>query len=141
MQVRDVMTWGVECVDPDASLSTVAERMRVLDVGAMPVCDHGRLTGVVTDRDIVVRSTSRGRNPLEDRVRDVMTPGVHYCFEDHDVAIAAQIMREKQVRRLAVLARDKQLLGILSLGDIAVEVGDESLAGRALEGISDVPAV
>jgi len=139
MQVRDVMTWGAECVEPDALLSAVAERMRVLDVGALPVCDRGQLAGVVTDRDIVVRSVARGHSPQADRVRDVMTPGVHYCFEDHDVATAAQIMSEKQVRRL--LARDKKLLGILSLGDIAVEVRDEHLAGHALGGVSGVPVI
>lgn len=137
MQVSDVMTRNAECTRPDATLQEAAERMKALDVGSLPVCDNDRLVGVLTDRDITVRSVSDGHDPRTDHVRDVMTPMVFYCFEDQDVTEAAQLMREKQVRRLAVLNRDKRLAGIVSLGDLAVEAGNQLLVGEALEGISE----
>lgn len=136
MQVNEVMTRNTECTGPDATLKEAAERMKALDVGSLPVCDSDRLVGVLTDRDITVRSVAKGRDPGTDRVRDVMTPQVHYCFEDDDVTKAAKLMREKQVRRLPVLNKSKRLVGIVSLGDLAVEAGTEQLAGQALEGIS-----
>ena len=140
MQVKDVMTRGAECTRPDATLQEAAGRMKALDVGALPVCDNDRLVGMLTDRDITVRSVSDGHDPRKDRVSDAMTPGVCYCFEDQDVTEAARLMKEKQVRRLPVLNRDKRLTGIVSLGDLAVGAGDEEMAGQALEGISEPSA-
>src|SRR5262249_20123403 len=137
MKVNNVMTWGVECISPDATLQEAAERMKALDVGSLPVCDHDRLAGMVTDRDITVRSVSGGHDPQTGRVRDAMTPGIVYCFEDQDVSEAARMMREKQIRRLPVLDRNHKLVGIVSLGDLAVETGDKEMAGQALEGISE----
>jgi CBS domain-containing protein len=140
MQVKMMMTRGVECIDPDACLQEAAQRMRDLDVGALPVCENDRLTGVITDRDITVRSVAAGRDPWNDRVRDAMTPGLVYCFEDQDVAEVARLMAGKQVRRLPVLNRDKRLVGIVSLGDLALVTHDEHLTGHALEGISEPAA-
>ena len=136
MQVRDVMTKGAECVRPSNSLQEAALRMKKLDVGALPVCDNDRLVGLLTDRDITVRAVAEAAEPRTTTVKDVMTPDVLHCFEDHDVQEAAQLMREHQVRRLVVLNRDKRLVGIVSLGDLAVETGDEKLAGRTLEQVS-----
>jgi CBS domain-containing protein len=140
MQVKDVMTRGAECVGPDTTLQEAARRMRDLDVGPLPVCDHDRLTGMITDREITVRAVAEGRGPRTARVRDAMSEGIDYCFEDDDVAQAARLMRERQVRRLVVLNRDKRLVGIVSLGDLVVETRDERLAGRTLERVSQ-PAV
>jgi len=137
MRVNEVMTRRAECIPPDATLQEAAERMKKLDVGSLPVCDNNRLVGMLTDRDITVRSVSDGFDPRTDLVRDVMTPEVVYCFEDQDVTEAAKLMREKQIRRLAVLNRNKRLTGIVSLGDLAVEAGNEQLAGETLEGISE----
>jgi len=137
MLINEVMTRRAECTRPDATLQEAAERMKALDVGSLPVCDNDRLVGIVTDRDITVRSVSDGHDPRKDRVRDAMTPKVFYCFEDQDVTEAAQLMRQQQVRRLPVLNRDKRLAGIVSLGDLAVEAGNEQLVGEALEGISE----
>jgi CBS domain-containing protein len=111
--------------------------MRQLDVGSLPVCENERLVGMLTDRDITVRCVSEGFDPRTDLVREVMTPQVVYCFEDQDVTEAAKLMKEKQIRRLAVLNRQKRLTGIVSLGDLAVEAGNEQLAGETLEGISE----
>jgi len=130
------MTRGVECIRPDATLQEAAAKMKSLDIGPLPVCDNDRLVGMVTDRDITVRATAEGEAPNDVRVRDVMTPEVIYCFEDALVADAA-LMQQEQVRRLLVLNRDKRLVGIASLGDLAVETGDEQLAGGTLEGVSE----
>jgi CBS domain-containing protein len=139
MQVKEVMTRDAECTRPDATLHEAAERMKTLDVGALPVCHNDQLVGMLTDRDITVRSVSGGHDPRKDHVRDAMTPEVFWCFEDEDVTDAARLMKEKQVRRLPVLNRDKRLSGIVSLGDLAVEADDEQLVGEALEGISEPP--
>jgi len=137
MQVRDVMTVGVECVRPSNTLQEVAQRMKNLNVGSMPVCDNDRLVvGLVTDRDIVVRAVSEGYDPRTTKVNDVLTSDVLYCFDDQDVQEAAQLMCEHQVRRLVILNRDKKLIGIVSLGDLAVETGDDKLAGATLEHVS-----
>jgi CBS domain-containing protein len=137
------MTRNAECVRPDATLRDAAGRMRDLDVGSLPVCDADRLVGLVTDRDIAVRSVAEGHDPSSDRVQDIMTPGIIFCFEDQDVREAADLMRERQVRRLPVLNRDKRLVGIVSLGDLAVGGRDDKLSGNTLEGISEpsVPRV
>jgi CBS domain-containing protein len=136
MLVREIMTHGVECVGPEETLSTAAEKMKSLDVGALPVCENDRLVGMVTDRDITIRATASGTEP-EACVRDSMTPGVTYCFEDEDVAAAARLMREKQIRRIVVLNRDKRMVGIVSLGDVAIETGDDQMSGNTLEAVSD----
>jgi CBS domain-containing protein len=138
MQVNEVMTRGVECISPDATLRDAAARMKDLNVGSLPVCgDNDRLIGMITDRDVTVRATAAGANPGTTRVRDAMTPDIVYCFDDQDVAEAARLMKENQIRRLVVLNRDKRLIGIVSLGDLAVETGDEMLAGNTLEAVSE----
>ena len=136
MQVHDVMTRGVECVSPSATLQEAAQKMRDLDVGPLPVCDKDQLAGVLTDRDIAVRAVAEGLDPRSTPVRDILVPHLVYCYEDQDVREAARLMEENQVRRLLVLSRDKRLVGIVSLGDLAVEAGDERLAGKALEQVS-----
>jgi CBS domain-containing protein len=137
MQVKEVMTRGVECVPPDCTLQEAAQKMKALDVGPLPICDNDRLAGMLTDRDITVRAVAEGLDPRTTRVRDVMTPEVVWCFDDQDVEEAARLMKEKQIRRLLVLNRDKRLVGIVSLGDLAVETGDEQLAGETLEKVSE----
>jgi CBS domain-containing protein len=137
MQVRDVMTKGAECVTPSTSLQEAASRMKNLDVGPLPVCQDDHLVGMITDRDITVRATAEALPPRLGQVRDVMTPDVVYCFEDQDMEEAARLMQEHQIRRLVVLDRQKRLVGIVSLGDLAVETGDEKLAGETLEQVSE----
>jgi CBS domain-containing protein len=137
MLVKDVMTRGAECVSPTTTLADAATRMKELDVGPLPVCENDRLVGIITDRDITVRATAEAFPPRLGQVRDVMTPDVVYCFEDQDVQEAAGLMQQHQIRRLVVLNRDKRLVGIVSLGDLAVETGDDQLAGRTLEQVSE----
>jgi CBS domain-containing protein len=137
MQLRDMMTRKVEVVHPDATLEEAAEKMKLLDVGPLPVCDGERLLGMVTDRDITVRATAERRDPKTTKVRDVMTEEVFYAFEDQSIEEAAEIMERAQIRRLPVLNQDKRLVGIVSLGDLAVKTGDEELAGEVLERVSE----
>jgi len=137
MKVSEVMTRHVECISPGDSLLQAARMMRKLGVGPLPVCgDNDRLIGMITDRDIVIRAVADARDMDETKVQDVMTPDVHFCLEDHDVAHVARLMHDKQVRRLVVLNKDHRLVGIVSLGDLAVEAGNDEMTGEALEGIS-----
>jgi CBS domain-containing protein len=137
MQLKEVMTRDVEVIHPEATLQEAAEKMDALNVGPLPVCDGTRLVGMLTDRDMVVRAISAGRDPKTTKVRDVMTRDVVYAFEDQDVTDAAKLMEDKQIRRLVVLDRDKRLVGIVSLGDLAVDTGDERKAGEVLERVSE----
>jgi CBS domain-containing protein len=137
MRVKEVMTPGVEVVHPDSTLQEAAAKMKARDVGPLPVCDNGRLVGMLTDRDVTVRATAEGEDPTVVRVRDVMTKEVLSCFEDQLVGEAARLMQERQVRRLVVLDRDQRLVGIVSLGDLAVATRDEQLAGETLEQVSE----
>jgi CBS domain-containing protein len=137
MQVKDIMTPNPECVTPEDSIQDAARRMRNLDVGPLPICDNDRLAGMITDRDIVVRAVAEGRNPQTTKVGEVMTGEVIYCFEDQDVQEAARMMQERQVRRLIVLNRDKRLVGIVALGDLATETGDTPKSGEVLQDVSE----
>jgi CBS domain-containing protein len=137
MQLKDVMTSQVEVVHPEATLWEAAQKMAALDVGPLPVCTGEQLVGMLTDRDITVRATAEGRDPKTTRVHEVMTPDVLYAFEDQDISEATWLMTEYQVRRLVVLNHEKQLVGIVSLGDLAVHTGDALQAGQALERISE----
>jgi CBS domain-containing protein len=140
MWIRDIMTRNVECVWPDDTLQEAALRMKELDVGPMPVCDYDRVVGMLTDRDITVRAVAEGRDPRSTRVRDVMTRNVVSCSEDDAVEEAARLMQERQIRRLLVLDRDKRLIGIVSLGDLAAEAEDPYRMAEVLQDVS-VPAM
>ena len=136
MQVKEVMTRGAECVAPDATLQEAARKMKDLDVGPLPDCgDNNKLVGLLTDRDIVVRAVAEGKDPRTAKVREAMTEGVCYCFEDDDTEGAAQIMANHQVRRLPVLNRNKRLVGVVALADIS-RAEDEAAQG-ALKDISE----
>jgi CBS domain-containing protein len=138
MKIAQAMTRGVECVRPSDSIAHAARRMADLNVGSLPVCGNSdKLVGMITDRDITIRATASSCDPDTTRVDDIMSPEIFCCFEDQDVADAAQIMEEKQVRRLAVLNNDNRLVGILSLGDVAVKAHNDHLSGEALERVSE----
>jgi CBS domain-containing protein len=118
MRVRDAMTPDVQLCTPEDTLRDAAEAMAALNCGLLPVTDNERLVGMISDRDIAVRGVAMGRGP-DARVRDVMTTDVKYCFEDQDVEEITMNMGDIQVRRLPVMSRDKRLVGIIALGDIA----------------------
>jgi CBS domain-containing protein len=140
MQLKDIMTADPVSIRPEATLQEAARRMRDLDVGPLPVIgDDQRLVGIITDRDITVRAIADGKDPMT-TVREAMTGEVIYGFEDQDVHEAARTMQERQIRRLLVLNRDKRLVGIVSLGDLAVKTGDRQKAGELLQNIAE-PAI
>jgi CBS domain-containing protein len=118
MKVNEAMTRDVRVCDPGHSIRDCAKTMAEIDAGALPVGENDRLVGMITDRDIAVRGIAKGKGP-DTSIRDVMTDHVDYCFEDQDVDEVTKNMADIKVRRLPVLNRDKRLVGIISLGDIA----------------------
>ncbi|RPI84594.1 MAG: CBS domain-containing protein [Chloroflexi bacterium] len=136
MKIKDIMTSDPHVVSPNETVSHAAKLMKELNVGSLPVCDGSRLVGMITDRDITTRSTAQGSNPQNIMVSEVMTPKIRYCFEDQDISEAARLMQDEQIRRLPVLDRQKQLVGILSLGDLSVDADMDTLSGKTLEEIS-----
>lgn len=135
MIVRDVMTPDAKYIHPDTTVKDAASEMETLNVGVLPVGEDDRLVGMITDRDITLRTVAKGLNPEETKVRDTMSEGVHYCFDDQDLKEAAQQMESEKIRRLVVVNRDKRLVGVCSLGDIAV-LGDKKLSKDVLESVS-----
>jgi CBS domain-containing protein len=135
MKVREAMTRDVRLVKPDQPISEAARLMAEFDIGAVPVEENDRLVGMITDRDIAVRAVGAGLGP-DTAVREVMSREVKYCFEDQSIDEVTQNMGELRIRRLPVLTRDKRLIGILSLGDLAIDEGARDEAGEALGGIS-----
>lgn len=133
MLVRDAMTRDARVVNPQDTIQAAARLMSKLDTGFLPVGAGDRLVGMITDRDIAIRAIGEGRGP-DTPVAEAMTSDVKYCFEDEDVEAACQSMGDLQVRRLPVLNRDKRLVGIVALGDVA-RTADGS-AGAALAQIS-----
>jgi CBS domain-containing protein len=140
MQIREVMTQGAEVISSHAPAIEAAAKMRELDVGSLPVCDGERLEGLVTDRDIAVRLVAEGLDASMTQVNEIMTPGATYCFDDQSLDEAASVMEAHQIRRLPILDRNKRLVGMLSLGDLAVRTHgseDRELADEALKTISE----
>jgi len=135
MQIAEIMTREVDRVSPATPISEAARKMREDDVGALPVEADDRLVGMVTDRDIVIRVVGNGGDPASATVRDAMSDDVYYVFDDEDPVAVARNMGELQVRRMPVVNRDKRLVGIVSLGDLACHVPADA-AGETLEHVS-----
>ena len=135
MRISEIMSRDGEGARPDDTIQDVARKMRDLDTGAIPICEGDEVRGMVTDRDIVLRAVSEARS-CETPVTEVMTAEIEYCYEDDDIAAAADKMAQLQVRRLIVLDEDRRLVGIVSLGDIAQQ-GKDKTTGQALEEISE----
>jgi CBS domain-containing protein len=135
MKISDFMTRDVRTIAPDRSVREAAQVMSAMDVGALPVGENDRLVGMITDRDIAVRVVAEGME-CDTPIRDVMSQDVKYCFEDEDASSLAANMSDIQVRRLPVLDRNKRLVGIVALGDLASAGGSAKHVGKALEGIS-----
>ena len=135
MRVSEAMTRDVRVANPEQTICEVAKIMKEIDAGSMPVGDNDRLVGVITDRDIAVRAVAEGKGP-ETKVRDVMSNAqVMYCYEDDDTENVARNMAQIQVRRLPVVNRDKRLVGIVALADIA-QNESQGVAGKAVKGVS-----
>lgn len=136
MKLKDIMTPQVETLPPEASVLDAAQLMDSAEIGAVPVCDGPKILGLVTDRDITIKVIAKGLDPNQVQVRDILSSPIIYAFEDQTVAEAAEIMEVSQIRRLVVLNRQKSLVGVVALGDIARRASAE-LSGEALEQISE----
>jgi CBS domain-containing protein len=136
MKVKEAMHAGVQWVEPNTPLTTLAKLMRDHDVGALPVGVNDRLIGMVTDRDIVCRAIANGRDLATTTARDVMSKGIFFCRTDEELNDAARIMEKKKVRRLPVLNKDKRMVGMLSLGDIS-HTGSRHLSGEVLQAVAE----
>ena len=145
MQVRQLMTSKVEVVPPSATLRDAAMKMKQRDIGAIPVQQNGHVIGIVTDRDITIRAVAEGLDPKATRVSDVMTEGVTVCRDSDDVDTLMEIMENQQIRRVVVLNDNDKLVGICSLGDLALAMGEsgEDASGEVLREVSrqDHPTV
>ena len=135
MRISEAMTRDVHLARPDQTIQDAAKLMAEIGSGALPVTDGDRLIGMVTDRDLAIRAVAQGKGP-QTSVREVMSPDVKYCFDDEDTEEVAHNMADIQMRRLPVVNRDKRLVGIISLGDLATSEGARP-AGEALKGISE----
>jgi CBS domain-containing protein len=135
MKVADVMTKNVRLISPDQTLREAAHLMSEEGIGVVPVADHDHLVGMVTDRDIAIRGVALGKGPGA-KVKEVMSEQVKYCFEDEDLDHVSKNMASIQMRRLPVMNRDKRLVGIVSLGDLAVTNRARAQAEQALHGVS-----
>lgn len=136
MKIRDIMSQPVELISPEDTIMEAAKKMADCDCGALPVGENDRLVGMITDRDIVTRAVARGVAPEECYVREAMSPDIKYCYEDEGAEDAARSMKMLQVKRLPVLNRQKRLVGIVSLADLATAQDSTEPAREALLGIS-----
>jgi CBS domain-containing protein len=134
--IKEVMSRDVKVISPDATIAEAACFMRDGDFGMMPVGENDRMVGAISDRDIAVRAVAEGRDGKA-KVRDVMSEGIHWAYEDEPVERAERIMSEHQIRRLPIVNRDKRLVGILALGDLAVKEPEKAAVAEALCEISE----
>jgi CBS domain-containing protein len=134
MKIRQIMSTQVHLISPEQTIREAARMMSEEDVGALPIAESDRLLGMITDRDIAIRAVAEGKGPTT-KVRDVMTSNVKYCFEDEELEYVSQNMADIQMRRMPVMNRDKRLVGIVSLADLATKA-DATHAGETLGEIS-----
>jgi CBS domain-containing protein len=134
--LKEIMTSTVDVISRETNAAEAALKMKYLNVGAIPVCDGERLCGMVTDRDLVVRVVAKGLDPKQVHVSEATSSEVFFCYEDEDLEKASQVMAQKQIRRLPILSRAKKLVGIVSLGDVAVRGKDAQTSGIVLEQVS-----
>ena len=134
-KLKDLMSRDVKVISPEMSIREAAVQMRDGDFGMLPVGENDRMIGTITDRDIAMRAVAEGKD-CNTKVRDVMTEGVAWVFDDQSVEEVAQMMSKHQVRRLPVVDRNKRLVGIVALGDFAVELSQIQPAAQALSEIS-----
>ncbi|MBA7716443.1 Hypoxic response protein 1 [subsurface metagenome] len=137
MQVKEIMTCSVETINSDANLVEAAEKMKSLEIGALPVWEADELVGMITDRDITVRAIAERKDPSSTSVKEIMTSDVCCCFEDDDIHEAARMMEEKSIHRLLVIDISNDPVGFVSLSDLAVKSHDEHLTYEVLERISE----
>ena len=136
MLVKEIMTHNAQVVSPGDTLGQAARKMEELNVGPLPVCEGNRVVGILTDRDITVRATAAGCDPKTTLVYEAMSQDITSCREDQDVSEAARLMKEKQIRRLLVVNDSNDLVGIVSLADLASSAPDPEQPSEVLRKVS-----
>jgi len=136
MELKEIMTADVCIIAPTATIGAAARMMRERNIGMLPVGENDRLVGSITDRDIAIKGAADDKDPGATSVREVMSERIVYGFEDQSVEEGARLMGENQIRRLPVLDRDKRMVGIVSLGDIAERCASPTPAGETLAAVS-----
>ena len=134
-KIKELMSQDVRVISPDETIREAAQQMLRGNFGMMPVGENDRLIGSISDRDIVIRAVAGGKD-TDTKVREVMSEGIYWAYEDDSVAEVAKLMSERQIRRLPIVNADKRLVGIVALGDFAVDSEDIAVAGDALAEIS-----
>lgn len=135
MQVKDVMTPGLRIAEPDEYLPHAAKKMLNQNIGSLPVVEHGELVGMITDRDIAMRAVVNSKNPADMKVGEIMSDECFSCFEDEKLEDAVRAMEKNQVRRLPVMNAKKEIVGMLSLEDVAMHA-PPSLTGEVLKAVA-----
>ena len=135
MRVKEVMTKGIRIAEPEETLSHAAKKMRTQNIGALPVVENRKLIGMITDRDVVIRAVGANKDPATSNVRDIMSDECFWCAENEDLEDAVRIMEQNQVRRLPVMNDNKEIVGMLSLEDVAIHA-PSSLTGEVLKAVA-----
>ena len=136
MQAKDIMSKKPEFAPPTWTLKQAADQMRTHDYGFLPIGENDRLIGAVTDRDLTIRAVAEGRDPNRTTVRDIMTKGIHFCLDTDKLESVVKQMESLQVRRLVVLNKEKRMIGIISLGDIATKSHNPTLCSELTDAVS-----
>ena len=134
-KIKELMSRDVKVISPDATIREAAQQMLKGNFGMMPVGENDKMIGSISDRDITIRAVADGKD-TDTKVREVMSEGIYWAFENDSVAGAAKIMSEHQIRRLPIVNAEKRLVGIVALGDFAVDSADIAVACEALAVIS-----
>ena len=134
-KLKDLMSRDVQIISPDGTIKEAAQQMRKGNFGMMPVGENDRMIGTISDRDIVIRAVAEGKDPST-KVREIMSEGIVWAYEEDSVDDAVKLMSDHQIRRLPIVNADKRLVGIVALGDFAVESSAIEAAGEALSEIS-----
>lgn len=137
MKVKEIMSTNVKRISTSAMISEAAEKMRKYDVGALPILEDNKIVGILTDRDIVVRAVAAGMDPKMTLVKDAYSPKVFCCSEEDDIETAAKLMEESKIRRLVVLGKDDIVVGLVSMGDLALKTSNDHLAFEVLERVCE----
>lgn len=140
MKVKEVMNRDVATISSDANLVQAATLMRTRNIGFLPVVEDDRVVGVITDRDIVIRSIYEDQSPVSTKVHEVMTSTSIWCYDEDVLTDAAQLLSNHHIRRLLVFDRNKNLVGLISLDDLAVKMSSDRLLGSVLRQVTAAAA-
>lgn len=135
MRVKEIMTQGIRIAEPEEKLSHAAKKMRTQNIGALPVVENRKLIGMITDRDVAIRAVGANKDPAVTKVSEIMSDECFWCAENEDIEDAVRIMEQNQVRRLPVMNDNKEIVGMLSLEDVALHA-PASLTGEVLKAVA-----